>query len=69
MIHKGNEINEMLIEEDIRMVGDFYCIDFFFLTAPYGMWYFSFLTGIEPMPLEWEHRFLATGPPGKSVPC
>ena len=60
----------MLIEEDIRVVEDFYCIDFFFfLTAPYGMWYLSFLTRDRTHAPGMGHRFLATGPPGKSVSC
>ena len=30
------------------------------------MWKLVTQTGIEPGPLHWAHRVLATGPPGKS---
>ena len=38
MIHKL-EINEMLIEKDKRMVGDFYSIDFLLFFFGSTIWY------------------------------
>ena len=39
----------------------------FFLATLRGMWDLVPGPGIEPGPLQWEHRVLTTGPPGKSL--
>ena len=36
-------------------------------TVSYDMWDRVPWPGIQPRPLHWEHRVLATGPPGKSL--
>ena len=42
-------------------------IFFFFLAALYDMWEFSSSAReLNPCPLQWKHRILTTGPPGKS---
>ena len=37
-----------------------------FSAPPYGMQNLSPLTRMEPVPLQWKHGVLTTGPPGKS---
>ena len=51
---------------EIKIINWFTC--FFFLTSPSSMQDLRFPDqGLNPCPLQWKHRALTTGPPGKSL--
>ena len=39
---------------------------FYFLATLHGMWDLVPQGGVDLQPLQWKHRILTTGPPGKS---
>ena len=64
-LHVFITLLKWLLINDVHLAKSFFL---YFLSVPHGMWDLSLPTGdwLNPHLLHWKHRFLTTGPPGKS---